>query len=771
MPNARESASNSILNTSARNLSRGLRPGGNPVLIFAAVFLSKHSPVVLLTLLLVSASFAQTAPAPRTRPKTIPQTTTAPPNLPVTNPFTDDLKKYPGLTDEFSRLAEKLQSGVQFPPDRTQSRILPLLPPVDYYAAVANYGDAAHQALIIFQQELQQSNVLRDWWQHGALAAAGQKTEDSIEQFYQFSQFLGDEIVIAGDTTDKHRSLLLVAEVRKPGLKEFIGRVLAQLPPNPNLKVLSPQDLATANISPDVGQFVILVRPDFVIAAPSLETVRSFNRLLDSKSGGLESSPFGQKLAQQYQGGAGVLVAADVEKILRQLPQAAPQQQEMLNQTGFSDAKYLVWKTKTAPGHFAAEMELSFTGPRRGIAGWLASPAALNSLTFVSPKAVGVVSVMLKNFGEIFDDLRQLSTASNPNAFAMVDQMQMMMGVNLKDDLLSHLTGELTGEIDGVVDNQPQWRAVLGVSDPDRLEQSLEKLMAASGQRQTPLTENGVTYHSIVIPSPQNPAQLTYAFAEGYMVFASSRDSVAEAVRAHHSGDSLAKSEKFLSSIPPGRSPASSMFFYEDPVAAMAMHGSQLTPGMMGMFSPFKTSPVIMRAYGEPNAIRAVSNGTTTAAFPLLLGAAIAVPNLIHAKGAADGATAVSTVRAIITAQTSYAASYPAKGYARSLIMLGSDPHGNNSFSPEHAGLIDWNAGGASCNPVLCTKSGYRFILKTTCQQNSCDDFTVFALPLSSGAGTRNFCAGSDGVIHFNADPAPPAPLNAAQCRRWPPLQ
>src|SRR5580704_18913135 len=64
-------------------------------------------------------------------------------------------KKYPGLWAEFGRLFEKLQKNVQFPAARGESRLLPLLPEATMsYGEIPNYGDAAHQALKIFHEEL-----------------------------------------------------------------------------------------------------------------------------------------------------------------------------------------------------------------------------------------------------------------------------------------------------------------------------------------------------------------------------------------------------------------------------------------------------------------------------------------------------------------------------------------------------------------------------------------------------------------------------------------
>src|SRR5580704_1962148 len=51
-------------------------------------------------------------------------------------------KKYPGLLAEFGRLYGKLQKNVQFPAERGESRLLPLMPEETMsYGAFPNYGD------------------------------------------------------------------------------------------------------------------------------------------------------------------------------------------------------------------------------------------------------------------------------------------------------------------------------------------------------------------------------------------------------------------------------------------------------------------------------------------------------------------------------------------------------------------------------------------------------------------------------------------------------
>src|SRR5438445_4298014 len=55
----------------------------------------------------------------------------------------------------------------------------------------------------------------------------------------------------------------------------------------------------------------------------------------------------------------------------------------------------------------------------------------------------------------------------------------------------------------------------------------------------------------------------------------------------------------------------------------------------------------------------------------ILIIAAIAIPNLLRAKIAANESSAAASVRTITTAQIEYSTSYPSNGYALTLTALG----------------------------------------------------------------------------------------------------
>ena len=684
----------------------------------------------------------------------------------------------PALLTEFGRLLEKVQHDVEFPPARNQSRLLPFLPEsTTFYVAFSNYGDASHHTLRIFQQEVQQSAVLRAWWQQGEMAANGAKVEDALEKFYQLSQYLGDEIVLSGATEGRQDpSLLILAEVRRPGLKDFLQRTAKELAgkSKPAVRVLDVQELAAAVDTRPAPQMTILVRPDVVVAALDVATLRSFNARLERRSREFVSIPFGQRVAQAYEGGATVVGAADLHKILNQIPPSSDQSLAMFQRAGFADMKYVVWQHNNIGGQAVSQMELSFTGPRRGVASWLAAPGPLGSLDFVSPKAVMVASVLLRSPAQIFDEVRDLSTASNPQAFAGLTQMEKAMRLSFKEDLLSRLGGEITVELDSFTPPDPVWKAILRVNDPERLQTTLSTLLGGAPVSPQQPQEGGVTYHTIRIPSAKKILEIGYAFVDGYLVIGSSRATVLEAVRLHRSGESLAKSRNFLASVPPGQSSEASALFYQDPVGMTALRMRQVLPEIAESLSHAnaEATPSVMYLYGEESALREVSRSGGVDAGAGLVVAAIAIPNLLRARIAANESSAVGMIRTANTAQIMYSSTYPERGFARDLATLGPDPRGGDIVSAEHASMIDASLGNASCTAnTWCTKSGFRFRLTALCKRQKCEEFVVVGTPETRSTGARNFCSTSDGIVRFESGPPLITPVTVSQCLAWPPLQ
>jgi hypothetical protein len=700
-------------------------------------------------------------------------------------PFSGDLKKYPGLLTELAHLVEALKNNVQLPPVRTESSLLPHLPAATtYYVAFPNYGETAHQTLETLRQELRASAVLRDWWQHGELSSGGPKLQDFLEKFYEVSQYLGDEVVVSGEAGGAHekgatnRNVLIVAALRKPGLKKILDRILKEGSDESasQVQVLDLDQLAQAKSRTGAQQLAVLVRPDFVIAAENLEALRDFNTFLDAKTTEFASTPFGQRLTEAYQGGTSTLAAADLHTLMNLIPPGTEQNQKMLDHTGFRDAKYVVWNYRHKTQGSTSQMELSFVGPRHGIASWLAAPAPLGSLDFVSPQATVVSSMHLKNLAEIYDDIKDMSSDSNPNALASATQMEKATHISFKDDLLSLLPGEITVEAGGFAEPKPEWKIVLCTSDAEHLQQTLAKILATMPFRTMQFEEDGITYHSILTPSTPNPLQIVYTFTDGYLIAASSHETAAAGIQLHKSGGSFAKSVKYIESLPPGSPADASFFLYEDPTAVTALNLRRLSPEMSEAFSRLSppTTPIVFRAYGEESAIRGTSTSGAADASVILVAAAIAIPNLMRARMAANESSAVVTMRTLGVAQVMYSNAYPDKGYAADLARLGPDPSGSGHPSREHASAIDATLGNPNCTSgAWCPKSGYNFRVTADCKlpASVCKEFVAVATPTSSSTGTRSFCSTSDAVVRYKIGPPIASPISPSECRRWAPVQ
>jgi hypothetical protein len=700
------------------------------------------------------------------------QAPAAPPNP---SPWTQEVNKYPGLLPELGRLLDKLRQNLQFPPPRTESRLLPLLPESTMsYAAFSNYGDAIHQALHIFHQELQDSPVLRDWWQHGQLASSGPKFEDSLEKFSQLHQFLGDEIVVAAVVDAKSPSFIMIAEVRKPGLKLALQQWIAQVADKskPGIRVLDQQELATAVENRPANELLVVVRPDFVVAGSDLATLRGFNTHLVAKSREFPSTPFGQRVAHEYGNGVTILAAADLQKILNQVPRDT-KQNLTLQSSGFADVQYLTWERTTVAGQLVSRAELSFTSPRHGIASWLAPPAPLGSLDFVSPKTIVAATIILESPAQIFEDAKKLGGPSNANSFAALAQGEQALKLSLKEDLLRHLSGEITLELDSLTVPQV-WKTILKVDDPAHIQQTLGTLLTVAHFDAGQVSDGEITYYTVRVPSGKTTTEITYAFADGYLIVGSSHAAVAEAVELHASGAGLGKSRKFLAALPPGHSSEASALIYEDPSAVAAMQLQRLAPGLAEAFArpSQENPPQVLGVYAGESAIREESVGGALDFGGVLVGAAIAIPNLLRSRMAANEASAAGSVRTVIVAEVTYSAAYPKRGYAPDLLTLGPDPRGTKIVSADHAGLVSDTLANATCAADgWCTTSGFHVRVAALCKQHLCDDYVAVATPVDSNTGARSFCSTSDGVVRFKPGPPLTSPPTVPECNAWQKLQ
>ena len=137
----------------------------------------------------------------------------------------------------------------------------------------------------------------------------------------------------------------------------------------------------------------------------------------------------------------------------------------------------------------------------------------------------------------------------------------------------------------------------------------------------------------------------------------------------------------------------------------------------------------------------------------ILIIAAIAIPNLLRARMAANESSAVASVRTVTTGQVTYQTAYPTVGYASALVNLGGALGVACVPSSTTACLID-SVLANNGNPAGGGKSGYSFTSGAgTAIAGTYVGYTIKAIPLAvNQTGIRGFCAEEDAVIRV--DPA-----------------
>jgi type IV pilus assembly protein PilA len=121
----------------------------------------------------------------------------------------------------------------------------------------------------------------------------------------------------------------------------------------------------------------------------------------------------------------------------------------------------------------------------------------------------------------------------------------------------------------------------------------------------------------------------------------------------------------------------------------------------------------------------------------ILIIAAIAIPNLIKSKMAANEASAVGSVRTINTSEVAFASACPNLGFTGTIADFATGA----ATCPGAAGLLDSQL-------VTGTKSGYTFALVSAGAAPK-TSYTVTGNPNNATSGTRYFFSDESGVIRY----------------------
>jgi hypothetical protein len=531
--------------------------------------------------------------------------------------WSPDREKYVGLMAQLANVEHRI-AQIPFPQPRYSSDLLGRMPAnTVLYISIPNLGDFLQEANGIFHDQLNQSPELQQWWAHSQRNP--QALDDLVGKIHDVSQYLGDEVVVVATGQGDRASAAVIADVQKSGLKEELQKQFSTA--NGGLVVLDASTLAAGGTAMAGSAGYALVRDHEVIFGKDIATLKQLSAQLDGGASGFADGEFGKQISAAYDRGAGIILAANLHAMLMNKLQRAPlgaTKESAVENSGMGAVQYLIAEHRETNGMPANHLNLQFAGTRQRMASWLASPAPIGSLDFVSPNAAVAVATLTKDPAAIADDLIAMASASRGTT-ADWSEVDSKLQISVRDDLMANLGGDFLLALDGPVLPTPSWKMVIGVNNPDALEIALERMVQAMRSQ-----AQGPHAHVLSIEPSQIESQHYYAirdltvgtiiaqytFADGFMIIGPDRALLIEALRTHASGNSLARSAAFRSLLPRDDNENYSAVAYQN-----------LSPVLTPLLSQFSgesadairklaadSRPTVICAWGKDNRIEVASD-------------------------------------------------------------------------------------------------------------------------------------------------------------------
>ena len=439
------------------------------------------------------------------------------------------------LIQELSKLQIEMRR-IQLPALRYGSRLAGRLPAnTAFYVSLPNLGNYLAQTEEVFLKNVAQSPDLRAWW-----ADRGAQIGPLVEKLHEAGAYLGDEIAIVGLAGAKGpQGPVVLAETKREGFPEFLKK--------------------------NVPKAAVAVRPGVVLFGPEAASVETLAASLDTTSAALQATPFYGRIAEAFREGAGMLFCADLSR----LPQGGP-----------AGVRYLIAGEKELDHQTQVRATLAFAGERTGMAAWLAEPAPMGSLEYVTPEATFVAGFVVQDPGAIVDQVAGVGKAVGAGAPAAA----------IRDALAGSLGGEFAVAFDGPL-FPPSWKLVAEVYDPARALAAVRQAVESYNENAArnggkPLrtareTVDGRTYYMLAAADPNPLTEAHYTFANGYLLAAPTRALLVKALETKATGASITHAAKFMAMEPRDRYANYSALVYENFGRTLAPLAGLLS-GLMG---------------------------------------------------------------------------------------------------------------------------------------------------------------------------------------------
>ncbi|HYP52428.1 MAG TPA: FecR domain-containing protein, partial [Pyrinomonadaceae bacterium] len=506
--------------------------------------------------------------------------------------------RYARLVGELTRLRQDINQRAPRPGVRYTSRFLDLVPEnTVLYAALPNLSATLVESHRIMQERIKQNPALAEWWkgQRGEGHGADSKIIDSVREL---GALLGEEIVVSAtlDAKGEPGNILVLGELKdsanfRTQIEQQLARHAGGGQHNPSVRFVqdpltfsAPANAAApsanaAKSKPAPEALYVWVREDLFAASPQIEQLRALASAINTPGANrFAGTPFHSRLSEIYKEGAGLVVAADLERIIGQAVQresAAPdaaRKIEGFRQLGVLSVRHFAFEQKEVRAKTQSRAVLSFGEPRRGIASWLAEPGPMGALEFVTPEANVATAFVVKEPALLVDDLLGFLETVEPNLRKQLRELEAQQGFDIRRDFAAPLGGEFAFAVDGPLLPTPSWKMVLEVYDQPRLQQTFERvveklnawaaLQGKQGLRWQNTTDGGRTFYAL--KSVDFGMEVHYTYANGYLVAGPSRGLIDRALKFREAGSTLLRSPRFTSALPEDGNANFSAIFYHD---------------------------------------------------------------------------------------------------------------------------------------------------------------------------------------------------------------
>jgi hypothetical protein len=526
-------------------------------------------------------------------------------------------------------LLQREMADLPRPEKRFQSALLDRLPAgTIFFAALPNLSQSVDAGLQRLQARLAGDPELA--------SALGDpedlaKLSRLVESLAGLGNELGDELIATAWVREDRKVIgpVAAAEVANPGrFRALLEAEIAKLrEQHPDLPVHIVDDPATVAAAEDA--LYVWVGPGVMAIACDADALQGIAAALSGASGAFRDGDFHAAVAERYSHGVDGLLAVDLGGILARTGE--PASQDKLARLGLSGVRHLLVEQWVEAEHTRRQAVLAFAGQREGIASWLAAPAPMGALGFVSPEATTVMSFVAKEPTLLIQDVLAALTAEE-RAQWDTDRSKFVAehGWDPIADLAEPLGGEFVFALDGPLAPEPSWKVVVEVYDPARLQNGLERLVAdldgelrKEGKGTVTIAEAGDGTWVITSSKTDGP-QLSayYRFEEGYLVATPSAALLERSLKYRAAGQGLLQSAKLRNLLPPDAQVNLSALWYSDFSALAGLLGSaagaaqgQLPPEMKRLVDELgqAAGPTVVFAYGEADSIRVSSSSPKSA--------------------------------------------------------------------------------------------------------------------------------------------------------------